>query len=170
MTDMYTVSEEHHPNFLHRLRNSDKATIAVAKWMSQYGTVRVPKIIEAPSHAEAENYKDNGDLFFLQNGQPTERRFEIKGRSIQFTSKNDVPYEDLLVCSSSSFIKAANSDNPPEAYITVAKDLVHIAMIYVRTKQLWKKKQAYDAQRGYHYMAWYCTTQAIDFHKMRILK
>lgn len=157
--------EKHHKDVQQRLRDSEPAVRAVAQWLSNLGMpVEIPELKIAPSRSVAESYKDDGDLFYV-----VRKRAEVKGRGIQFTSKKDFPYPTLLVCAEASFTRAVEDKAVPELYISVAKDLIHLAVISVPvTREFWTVGWQTDRARGpdYKYRAFYIKKEHVVFCSM----
>ena len=155
------MTEEHHEDFKRRLRRSRLAVEAVADWLRQYGSVRIPKTRVAPTHAESGGYKDGGDLFFKQPNWKGWRCYEIKGVSITFTGKSDYPYERMAVCSLNSWKNVLKRPQLPSSYITVSADLQHIGVVKVSTRAQWKVDKLLDGRRGYEYDTLFCPLNAV---------
>src|SRR5215831_14029423 len=98
-----------HEEFLHGLKESQKAVLAIAAWLLNRGhTVAIPAQHYAPTRAEAPAYSDDGDLFMLHNGRW--RRLEAKHiTKVAFHCREDWPYPDMFIAAAHKVERASNA-------------------------------------------------------------
>lgn len=153
--------DEYTKSFESRFNSSIKAVKAVAQWMRNWGDVETDET-EWDGTWEA----DHGDIYFRRVGETLWKRYEVKGRSIRFTSDKDFPFDSMLVCAVQSLERAHQEKNLPHAFFVVSKCLKHVGIIHIETSQHWKQGWQRDNERDYSYLAWYCPLKHIRF--MRI--
>ncbi len=147
---------DQHERFLKRLADSEAARMAVAMHLSSKGAlVEVPPIRFAPTAAEAEQYRDAGDLFLV-----TRKRIEVKGLGINFTGREDWPFPYVFV-SRKEDVERANG--AVSAYISVSSDLKYGAIIRQATSPHWYAVKKPNRLTGNveHYMA--CPLEHVEF-------
>ncbi len=147
---------DQHERFLKRLADSEAARWAVAMHLSSKGSlVEVPALRYAPTAAEAEQYRDEGDLFLV-----TRKRIEVKGLGINFTSREDWPFPYVFV-SRKEDVERANG--AVSAYISVSADLNYAAIIRKATREYWYVVEKLNRLTGNveRYMA--CELEHVEF-------
>ncbi len=124
-----SMSDQHN-RFLQRLADSEAARFAVAQHLCRKGSlIEIPPLRFAPTAADAEHYRDEGDLFLV-----TRKRIEVKGLSINFTGRDDWPFAYVFVTSKTV---AEREGRPVAAYISISADLKHAVVIKGSTSGLW---------------------------------
>lgn len=132
--------EEHDPEFVKDLTESQHYVWRAAQWLSGMGynvTVRPVKI--RPDAKQMGEYGDDGDLEIIQ-------RVEVKRRqNMEFTSKETYPFSTVIVDVAHTWDKA----NPkPYAYIIFNKWATACLIVKGSTFAHWKKVAKHDALRN----------------------
>jgi hypothetical protein len=121
---------DQHARFLKRLDASMPAVFAVAQMQHAKGrTVEIPALRRAPTAAEHEHYIDGGDLFVM-----VRHRIEVKWLRVNFTGADDWPFREVFVSNVAS-VDRANGE--VAAYVSVSRDLHHVAIVERSTKPHW---------------------------------
>jgi hypothetical protein len=154
---------DYRKSFGQRLGRSQKAVNAVADFWKREGyAVQAPVPKMAPDLSDAEAYKDSGDVFVFNDNEWW--RYEVKGRTLRFTCKDDFPFPTILVCAVDSFEKMIRDNALPVAFITVSADYKHVAWIDLdETRHLWTQGTQRDNERGYSYQAYYVHKKYVTF-------
>ena len=136
-----------HQEFLERLRASQAAVWAVAKFLSRHNyVVTIPPTSYAPKYEDRHKYKDSGDIWAVQTKHARlpdrmdhYQRIEVKCLSIVFSSYDDFPYTELIVNAVDSHHR---SDPIPAMYFMAGADLSHAAVVKVeKTQDQWYVKE-----------------------------
>jgi hypothetical protein len=90
-----------------------------------------------PDSSQRREYADEGDLM-LQG------RVEHKARSLQFTSRDDYPYDTVIV---DECYKVDGKADPVLAYVIENAARTHAAVIYGWTRDHWERQVVYDAKQ-----------------------
>lgn len=117
------------PTFKDDLENSKVAVDAVARWLCNagYPVVTQPTFVRPDTDSRHE-FADGGDLGVIQ-------RVEVKHRpTISFTSKEDFPYDTVIVDVKHSW---DNARPKPFAYVICNAELTHCLFISSRTSDKW---------------------------------
>lgn len=133
--------DETDPSFIADLRKSKEAVAVATKWLSDQGyPVIVRPTFERPNVEQMSEYSDDGDIEILQ-------RVEVKRRqSLTFTSKDDFPFETLIVDVCHCYDKAHPK---PYAYIIFNREMTRAFIVNVReTRSLWKRVKKKDRFKG----------------------
>lgn len=136
---------ELYSNFPTRWERSQKGVRYVAEKLCEEGhNVFIGCQELAENLEEANDFVDDGDIFILTD--PEDLRIEVKWlESTEFTSKEDYPYFEFMICETRSFDKA---DPKPDAYIILEKFRRAIAIVDVKfTEKHWYWKHKVDKSR-----------------------
>ena len=115
------MSAEHHTKFLQGLKASRVAVWLVARWLVDHGyTVTVNPTSYAPKHDDWREFADEGDL--LINGH----RAEVKCLTANFTSVDDWPFDDFIVCAKHAW---DNADPKPYRICYLNNAMTHFAAL-----------------------------------------
>ena len=105
-------------------------------------TVKINPSMLAPSSEEWENYADNGDL-------EVSMRVEIKQSGYDFTSAEDFPFKDPIVCGKNAWDRAMPK---PRFIMLLNKTGTHYSMISSDSREHWYVKEHNDKRYGPGYM------------------
>ncbi len=146
MTKPYDYDQKD-PNFLSDLRESRKAVRIVADWLSDCGyPVVVRPTFERPDPSMMGEFADDGDLEIMQ-------RVEVKRRqSLTFTSREDFPYQTLIVDACHCY---DNAKPKPYAYVILNREMTAAFIVDCRaTRQHWlqvtKRDRIKDRERHFY--------------------
>jgi hypothetical protein len=105
----FDIYDQKDPNFIKDLRESRDAVMVAAEWLNKKGfPVVIKPTFERPKSSDMAEFADDGDLEIMQ-------RIEVKRRkSLTFTSKEDFPYDTLIIDVCHTYDKAKIK---PYAYI-----------------------------------------------------
>jgi len=139
-------TSENHQKFQDRLATSNDAVWLVARWLWERGNIveMRPQSV-APTHAEAGDHMDDGDLWFLNPKAPIKEKhlMEVKGLNKDFATATDWPFPYFLVCNKPSFDRKAPVK--PSVYLHLNKSRTHAAKIDVgNTYPHWFEKAIKD--------------------------
>jgi len=146
--------DEKDPSFIDDLRESKEAVTIAAKWLSDQGyPVIVRPTFERPSAEQMSEYSDDGDIEIVQ-------RVEVKRRqNLTFTSKEDFPYDTLIVDACHCYDRAHPK---PYAYIILNREMTKAFVVNVRdTHQLWKRVKKNDRFKGREREFYECPISAV---------
>jgi hypothetical protein len=134
------VSERTHQAFLRNLRDSEKHVLHAARWLAKSGaTVSYSPSTEAPTHGEWKQHADRGDLTLSL-------RLEIKRISRNFTSPDDWPFKDFIVCARHAWDRALPK---PYGILCLNPKGTHAAFVAASTQHLWRSESRLDRRYGY---------------------
>ena len=116
--------------FWKHLDASQEAVMTVAEWLRGMGfPVRINPTTKLATKQERLNLVDLGDL---EIGQ----RIEVKRRGVQFTGRQDWPYEDFSICAVHAWDKARPK---PHAFVILSQDMATAGICYGRDAGQWTK-------------------------------
>lgn len=122
------LAAANHNRFLEHLQSSDEAVWHVAKWLSSRGySVSVPSSTKAKERGQWKQHADNGDLFIVQ-------RVEVKRLRIDFTSRDDWPFSEFIVCARHAF---DNANPKPYFYVILSHSMKHAALVKADSHRRW---------------------------------
>ena len=112
---------------------SMKAVLAFEVYLKRKGYETIaPKVKIRPNIGERAEYSDKEDLFARKPGEERWRRFEIKGRTLQFTCRDDFPFPTIIAD------HATKQFERPDWYVNISKDLKYAAVMDGRQRDQWK--------------------------------
>ena len=138
--------EDYRRSFEQRLSDSEAAKMAVVQYINRQGMpCSINPSIMFPKGADAEDYKDGGDLFM-------HFRTEVKHRrKLDFTCAVTYPFDTIIICQRDSFDKQAVK---PRFYFICNGPMSHAALVDVKaTLDKWILERMTDHERGSDY--WY---------------
>lgn len=129
---------EHHKKFLQGLESSKASVWLVARWLSDHGyAVRIPPTSKAPEQKDWQAHADDGDLEIAQ-------RIEVKALTCDFTSRDDWPFPDFIVCAKHAY---DNAKPKPYRICYLNKAMTHLAVLDCRkTHMEWVVKTVRDSR------------------------
>lgn len=153
-----------HPAFLDRLYNSRHSVFVAAEWLSAGGyDVRIPAIKGRKAHEKIEDFVDDGDIFISKDGGP-ERRVEVKMKQFIFTTKDEYPYDSVLIANKASIDRIGDN---LAAFILLSQDLETMLIAKAETRPHWKEV-AYTAKNTGNLEHFYaCDKSLLQFRKIR---
>jgi hypothetical protein len=158
MTD-FEVYDKKDPNFINDLRESRTAVSIAAEWLNRKGyPVVIKPTFERPKSSDMAEFADDGDLEIMQ-------RIEVKRRkSLTFSSKEDFPYDSLIVDVCHSYDKAKIK---PYAYIILNEKMDCAFIAYSKHQKHWKKTVKADRFKGRDREFYECPMEYIKFVKIK---
>lgn len=131
--------------FLQDLNDSRKAVNEFADKLCKRGIQAwLPPERTTPSDIERRQYSDDGDLMLQVRVEHKVRR------NLEFTSRQDYPYDTVIVDEVYNFEQKAKG-GPPLAYVIENAGRTHAAVIYYAyTRPHWKVEARYDAKQKRH--------------------
>lgn len=119
--------------FLNHLDRSSIGVFTVALYFYNKGIdVRIGGLRKCTSEDDYMDFVDDGDMFIYKNNKSY--RIEVKNLSAQFTSKEDWPFKDFIVCAKKSYDHASPK---PSAYMILNKERTHMAVVKGSTCNHW---------------------------------
>ena len=151
------------PNFFKSLDKSEVARHIIAKRLIEKGyEVEVPELKVTPGWKERLAYSDNGDLFLLQDGK--RERIEVKHwPKINFTSKEDIRYDNIIVNAVNSW---DNADIKPSVHYILNANYTHVIIIDSRTREHWYRARTYDSRKKQDRSFYFCPKKYINVKKL----
>ena len=150
------------------VRGAKDDEILACEWLKSLGNdcEVLPKTY-AKHQSERMQHTDHGDLkVVLRMFDGTiPRVMGVKGRSIEFTSREDFPFPTLIVCSVNSW---KYSDPKPRGFISLCKCRKHAAIVWSSTRRAWKEEDFVDGRpnRGEKETNYVCPTHCVQFFDM----
>jgi len=141
MVDDRSDYEQTDPSFIDDLRESKEAVSVAAQWLAGKGyAVIVRPTFERPSTEQMAEFADDGDIEIVQ-------RVEVKRRkSLTFTSKEDFPYDTIIVDACHCYDKAHPK---PYAYIILNREMENAFIVDVKhTFHKWRRVNKQDRLKG----------------------
>jgi len=155
MTYSLAHYDEHDPNFVSDLQNSQASVWLAAQWLNKKGyNVTVRKVNVRPSTQDMKKFADNGDIEIIQ-------RVEVKRRGIEFTSASDYPYETVFVDVAHTF---DNAISKPLAYIIINKSGTHCVVVKSETCRSWIKAKKHDRYKNRDRWFYECPVELCKFY------
>lgn len=155
----FEVYDQKDPNFIDDLRESKEAVNVAAEWLSSHGyPVIVKPIFERPKSSDMAEFSDDGDLEIIQ-------RIEVKRRkSLTFSSKEDFPYNSLIVDVCHTYDKAKVK---PYFYLILNKNMDCAFICYSKHQKHWKKISKFDRFKGRDREFYECPMEYVKFTKIK---
>jgi len=142
-------------DFVARLAASDQR---VNEWVlemeKQHHRLFLPAKRLAPSHEKWKKYTDPCDI-------KADMRLEHKCRNLEFTGREDFPYDTVLV--NEAYKIASHEHWPALMHILVNRKGDCAAVVYGYTQQYWKKGYEWDSTRDKWCLNWYCPKDKVRF-------
>lgn len=149
--------EQDDPSFIQDLKDSQRAVMVAARWLLDKGySVTVKPLRIRPTVEQMSEYSDDGDLEINE-------RIEVKGRKIDFTSKEDFPYPSIIVDVAHSW---DNAKPKPAMYILFNKSMTHIALVRRGTSSKWSKVTKMDRFKNRERTFYECPIELVEFQKI----
>jgi len=154
--------EENDPDFVEDLKRSDKHVDKVVAWLKAKGIHAVKRPLRIREKIEEmSKFSDKGDIEAVVNGSL--QRIEAKQRFIKFTSKEDFPYDTIIVDVAHAWEKA----NPkPMAYILTNRSCTVCLVVSTKTSDRWIKKKRWDSKKRRMRVFYECPIELTKFHRM----
>lgn len=128
--------------FLSHLDASTAAVFTAALYFYEKGLdVRIGGLRKCDSYSNYMNFVDDGDMFIYRNGE--KYRIEVKNLSAEFTSREDWPFKDFMVCAKKAYDHATPK---PYAYLIFNKSRTHMAVVKGDTSDSWATVQRTDSR------------------------
>jgi len=150
-----------HREFLVLLDNARKAEWLVGAWLSSRNYfVRFPPQRAAPRVEDRLDYADDGDLF-IGRTRACERRVEVHGIAISFTSSDDFPFDDFIF----SRVDRWEREGPPWRIFVVNEALTHAAIVgpAAWAARAWHLKPCTHKASGQVYLSMACSPALLIF-------
>jgi len=157
-----------HEIFLGRLRESHRAVWFVAQVLWKTGmAVKMYPVTEAPRFEEWQQHSDDGDLYVRENQDPW-KRLEVKRLRIEFTCKDDWPFEgNFMVDQKSTF---DSKETVPWVYMILSQDMTHYGRVDVaRTRATWIVNPRRDKETGLTRDYYFCRLPDVRFNSFEDL-
>jgi len=145
-----------HDKFLDNLKASRVWVWKTAELLSECGyAVTLHPTTYAETQADWREHIDNGDLSINQT-------IEVKHRQIDFTSRNDFPFADMMV----SAVDTHKRKNPrPWGYVHWNKQGTHIAVVKTDTESSWSIRPVRHGKYDNHVRdVFHCPLDLVTFH------
>lgn len=143
--------------FIAALDESQGAVAEIAAWYSRAGyTVTIPGLHKRPNYEARIDYADNADLYLHQP-------LAVKHLSAVFTSREDWPFRDFIVCAKHAWDHAKEK---PTRFLLASKDMRFLAVVFSHTHSQWtvqaRKDSRYDDMTQLFY---FCPLDLVVFQK-----
>lgn len=157
--------------YIGAVHGAERKEKIACEWLIRMGNedaVVLPKTY-AKNQSEMMDHLDSGDIrvtLTMFDGT-IQRIMGVKGRSIQFTCRQDFPFKDgLIVCSVNSW---KHADPKPRGFININEAETHVAIIWDSTFRAWKTKEVTDRRpnRGGTQTDYVCPIHCVQFWDMR---
>lgn len=143
---MDSLEKKDHDNLNEEIENSYYSVVALGVWIAERTglDVKIPEQRIAKDPKARRLYLDDGDLFIEK------KRVEVKHLNTEWTSKEDYPYPDFMVCNMDAFDRAKNRNEIPTCFIYINSDFTHLAILIPENYKKWKKRRGVkDSRRSY---------------------
>jgi hypothetical protein len=146
------------PTFERDLEESKLAVSVAAKWLSSKGyPVVVRPTFVRPDASKMSDFSDDGDIEIIQ-------RVEVKRRqSLTFSSKEDFPYQTLIVDVAHAY---DNARPKPYMYMIFNKEMTDCLLVECRTFHKWIKTTKYDRHRNRDRTFYECPIELVKWVKV----
>lgn len=125
--------------FLQSLSASRRDVEAFAEKMRRRGiAITVCEEVTRPDASQRMLYADSGDM-------TVEMRVEHKARGINFTCREDYPYETVIV--DEKYKVESKNGIPLAMYVIENRSRTHAAVVYGWTKNRWTTEKIYDVRQ-----------------------
>jgi len=155
----FDIYDQKDPDFIKDLRESRDAVMVAAEWLNKKGfPVVIKPTFERPKSSDMAEFADDGDLEIMQ-------RIEVKRRkSLTFTSKEDFPYDTLIIDVCHTYDKAKIK---PYAYIILNEKMDCAFIAYSKNQKFWKKTIKSDRFKGRDREFYECPIEYVKFVKIK---
>ena len=144
-------------SFVQDLFDSQAVVLEAAKWLLNKGyKVTVNPTRVRPSVEKMAEYADNGDLEINE-------RIEVKGRKIDFTSREDFPYTSIIVDVAHVWDRAKPK---PAFYLLFNRARTHIAVVGRSTREAWVKVEKMDKGKNRMRTFYECPIERVKFSEV----
>ena len=161
-------SKADHEQFIKDLRANDEARHVLAAWLTERGwaveTLAPMSVAATPE--EWNKHSDSGDVWASKTtpglqGNGPRTRFEVKQRTIKFSSAADFPFPDCVICRCSGFDRAVTKP----AFIVLFNAARDCAAVIDASKwQTWRKESKTDTRHKDLTQVFYvCELSAVSF-------
>ena len=153
---------DQHSKFLERLDKSRGPVFWVAEYLHKAGfTVTVPATRYAPTAKDHPDYVDNGDIIAVKGNET--HKIEVKRIFREFKDLASWPFPVVFISNVATVDRANNSVT---AYVVLNGDMTHMAVIWAKKKDNWKKIQR--VARNTNNPEWYycCDPKQVDFREL----
>ena len=141
---------------------SMKAVNAFADYLRRKGLETVVNDAKArPDPSLRAQYGDAEDIKARYPDGPW-RRFEVKGRTLLFTCRDDFPFDTLIAD------RASKTTARADWYINVSKDLQYAAVMDGAQREQWQVSSIHDGTKGYGGMVYLCPKQLARFIRIAL--
>jgi hypothetical protein len=119
-----------------------KAVLAFEAYLKRKGYETIVTEVKMRTRVgEKGVYSDGEDLLARKPGEDRWRRFEIKGRTLTFTSCADFPFPTIIAD------HANKTFEPPDWYVNVSKDLKYAAVMDGKLRDQWTVSHIEDTTK-----------------------
>lgn len=119
------------------LSESESARRFVYEWLKSEGyNVLMPRHTVTDTYRNRMRHRDGGDLIIMPS-----TRIEVKKRGVKFTSEDDFPYPDFIVCQKHSWDLAPKK---PFCYIILNNEKTHAAVAFGKDVREWSVRTITD--------------------------
>jgi hypothetical protein len=151
--------EKSDPTFIEDLHSSDVWVWQVARYLRDTGGfhVTIPPLQVRPSADQMNEFSDDGDLLITQ-------RVEVKHRpGIEFSCKDDFPYDSIIVDVSHAWDKAM-----PKPYLYVILSASGSCGIFIlgTTHRHWVKESRWDKGKKREREFYFCPIDLVTFREI----
>lgn len=145
--------------FIESLKGSEEYVNMVAEWLRTHGCkVEVPSVQVRPSFEERHKYIDTGDIKITL-------RIEVKHRSFDFTSKQDYPYDTVMIDETFKIDRINRGEL--WGYVIVNQSATHLCFVMAHTRKNWKIISKHDSKdAGRLCNSYVCPVELCKFLKL----
>lgn len=162
MSKFMGITAEEDQRFKSAVKRSRKEVLKVESYFLKLGcSTRLPDVKIRDKFDDRAGFGDDADLFVL-GILGDSIGVEVKGRTLNFTSCNDFPYQTIFV---DRVVKADMST--VKCYISLNSAGTHMAVVMADTKNKWVKSTRYDNVKGHNLTVYECPKHLIKFIKLK---
>lgn len=125
-------------------------------------TIEIPGLKKRGKNGVPNNYKDNGDLFIIQD-DGRKVRIEVKGINTEFTCREDFPYKYILISSKETVERVRKKVS---RWVVLAKDRQHFASIHKNTQATWFEVELWASNARQKEKFYAAPLDAVEWHKI----
>jgi len=139
---MMTPAEIEDRRFRAAVAGSMKAVRAFEAYLKRKGYETIITEVKIRERlGQREGYSDSEDLLARKPGEDRWRRFEVKGRTLTFTSCADFPFPTIIADHATKTFDAA------DWYVNVSKDLKYAAVMDGKMRDQWTVQHIEDTTK-----------------------
>ena len=132
--------------FIAELKKGHKWQLWVGlQFLKEGFIVQVPNLKIRKNHDEINKYSDSGDVIVFLNNE--RYSFECKSRNLEFTNKENYPYDTVFVDRTKTWERKRN--NKPLAIIIISQQTGKLVVVSSKTEKYWMIEERIDSVRNY---------------------